>query len=204
MNGNLEMSTQRRNRTKEHLRVSLIELIKEKGYHSITVRDIVDHALYNRSTFYVHYQDKFELTEELMYTMLKGLEESVGRAFIPGRTVSTTNLSIESFSIISYIYDNRYFFELIKYDDTIPGLHNKFPNTILNIYQKQFIFETVNHIPVNMEYFERYTAYGFYGLIMNWIHTGFKQEKEDFINEVIALARTHMQSIKYVGHENNR
>ncbi|MCG3418357.1 TetR/AcrR family transcriptional regulator [Oceanobacillus sp. M65] len=201
MDEKLEIKSQRKNRTKEHLKQSLIELIKEKGFHAVSVKDIVDHASYNRSTFYVHYQDKFELTADLMDTMLDGLEESVGKPFVTGRTVSTKKLDTESFSIVSYIYENRDFFELIKFDDTIPGLHTRFPQTILKIYQEKFTFETVNHIPVNMDYFTRYTAYGFYGLLINWIQQGFQETKEEFIYEVINLARTHMETIKYVGND---
>ena len=58
------VSSKQRNRTKEHLKHALVELIKEKGYHSLSVKDIVNYASYNRSTFYIHYQDKIELTED--------------------------------------------------------------------------------------------------------------------------------------------
>ncbi len=58
MNNNKTISSQRQNRTKEHLKLALIELIKRNGYHSVSVKDIVNYASYNRSTFYVHYQDK--------------------------------------------------------------------------------------------------------------------------------------------------
>ncbi len=193
--------TKRQYRTREHLQSALIALIKEKGFHAVSVKDIVDYAGYNRSTFYVHYQDKYELTENLLELMLSGLEDSVGRPYVPGRTVSTSKLNADSFCIVSYIYENRDFFELINYDDTIPGLHTKFPQRILKIYQEKFLFETINNIPVNMDYFTRYTAYGFYGLISNWIQTGFKESQADFIHEVIDLARTHMKAVKYVDGE---
>ena len=194
-------TSKRKNRTKEHLKLALIDLIKKKGYHAISVKDIVDHAYYNRSTFYVHYQDKFQLAEDLLETMLEGLEESVGKPYSPGQKVYTTKLSEPSFNIISYIYDNRNFFELIKYDDTLTGLHTKFPQTILKIYGEQFIFQTINNIPVNMDYFKRYTAYGFYGLIQNWINSNFKESKEEFIEEVIALSQTHIYSLEFVGKQ---
>jgi len=50
-----------------------------------------------------------------------------------------------------------------------------------------------------MDYFKRYTAYGFYGLILNWINGDFKESQQDFIREVIDLTKTHMYSFKYVG-----
>jgi AcrR family transcriptional regulator len=189
----------RKNRTKEHLKFALIDLIKEKGYHSVSVKDIVDRAAYNRSTFYIHYLDKMELAEDLIVSMLQGLEEAVAEPYSPGQKVYTTKLNPPAFNIISYIYKNRNFFELINCDDTLPGLHLKFPQTILKIYQEKFTFETINHMPVNMDYFKRYTAYGFYGLIQNWITGGFKETQEEFIREIIDLSKTHIYSVKYIG-----
>jgi AcrR family transcriptional regulator len=189
----------RKNRTKEHLKFALIDLIKEKGYHSVSVKDIVDRAAYNRSTFYIHYLDKMELAEDLLVSMLQGLEEAVAEPYSPGQKVYTTKLNPPAFNIISYIYKKRNFFELINCDDTLPGLHLKFPQTILKIYQEKFTFETINHMPVNMDYFKRYTAYGFYGLIQNWITGGFKETQEEFIREIIDLSKTHIYSVKYIG-----
>lgn len=189
----------RRDRTNEHLKSALTKLIKEKGFHAVTVKDIVDYAAYNRSTFYAHYQDKFELAEHLLVSMLHGLEAAVGQPYVPGQKVYTEKLNAPSFNIVAYIYEHRDFFELIKYGDTLPGLLTEFPQTILKIYQEQFVFETINNIPVNMDYFKRYTAYGFYGLMLNWIRHEFKESKEAFIQEVIDLTKTHMYSFKYVG-----
>ncbi|AZU64506.1 TetR/AcrR family transcriptional regulator [Neobacillus mesonae] len=199
MNKEQNTRSTRQNRTKEHLKQALIELIKEKGYHTVTVKDIVDYAAYNRSTFYIHYLDKVELAEDLLVSMLQGLEASVGKPYVPGHIVYTAKLDAPSFNIVSYIYKNRNFFELINYNDTLPGLHTRFPETILKIYKEQFIFETINNIPVNMDYFKRYTAYGFYGLLQNWIQNGFKETQEKFIQEVIDLTKTHIYSLKYIG-----
>ncbi|MBZ5751540.1 TetR/AcrR family transcriptional regulator [Metabacillus rhizolycopersici] len=200
MNDEQNTTSGRQNRTKDHLKQALIELIKEKGYHSVTVKNIVDYATYNRSTFYIHYQDKIELAEDLLVSMLQGLEASVGKPYVPGHKVYTVKLNAPSFNIVSYIYKNRNFFELINYDDTLPGLHTRFPQSILKIYKEQFIFETINNIPVNMDYFKRYTAYGFYGLLHNWIQNGFKESQEEFIQEVIELTKTHIYSLEYIGN----
>lgn len=199
MHGEHNVTTQRRNRTKEHFKLAFIKLIKEKGYHSVTVKDIVDAAAYNRSTFYVQYQDKMELAEELLASMLQGLEEAVGKPYVPGHKMYTSKLDVPSFNIVSYIYERRDFFELIKYEDTLPGLHTGFPQTILKIYMEQFKFETINDMPVNMEYFKRYTAYGFYGLVLNWIQNDFQPSQEPFIKEVIDLTKTHIYSFEFIG-----
>ena len=197
MNDQQIVTSQRQNRTREHLKLALIELTKKNGYHSVSVKDIVNYAAYNRSTFYVHYQDKIGLAKDVLDSMLQGLEDSVGKPYVPGQKVYTTKLNASSFNIVSFIYEHRHFFELIKSEDTLPGLHTRFPQTILKIYQEQFVFETINNIAVNMDYFKRYTAYGFYGLLLNWITSDFKETQDEFIQEVTDLSKTHIYSFKY-------
>ena len=60
-------------RTKTAIRNAFVELIEEKGFDAITVKDITTKANINRGTFYTHYLDKFDLMtrcqEEIMHEM---------------------------------------------------------------------------------------------------------------------------------------
>lgn len=60
-------------RTRRSLQDSLIGLMLEQGYESITVQDILDRAGVGRSTFYVHFKDK----EELLKSAIENLREWV-------------------------------------------------------------------------------------------------------------------------------
>jgi len=51
-------------RTHQLLRHAFISLILERGYHAVTIRDVVKRAGVGRSTFYVHFGD----LEELMFS----------------------------------------------------------------------------------------------------------------------------------------
>jgi len=48
-------------RTRQALRRALLDLIKEKGYDSISVEEITQRANLGRATFYLHYKDKEDL-----------------------------------------------------------------------------------------------------------------------------------------------
>jgi len=48
-------------RTRQALRKALTEIIKEKGYDSISVEEITQRANLGRATFYLHYKDKEDL-----------------------------------------------------------------------------------------------------------------------------------------------
>ncbi|MGF0470536.1 TetR/AcrR family transcriptional regulator [Lysinibacillus sphaericus] len=191
--------TQRQERTRRHFYSALVDLIKKQGFQAITVKDIVEQSGYNRSTFYVHFQDKFELAENLLEQMLNGLEVAVGEPYLFGERVYTTKLKAPSFNIIHYIYKNRTFFELLNFEDTIPGLHTRVPLTITKIYQEQFNFETINHQPVNMDMFKHYTSYGFYGLMMQWIASNYEKSEEALIKDIIELTKTHIYAFEFIG-----
>ena len=53
-------------RTKALIRQAFIELLKVKDFEDITVQDIVHRTELNRSTFYNHYRDKYELLDVTM------------------------------------------------------------------------------------------------------------------------------------------
>ncbi len=75
-------------RTRRALREALIALILEKGYESITVQDITDHADLNRGTLYLHYRDK----QDLLLSSSKEVYNELLAQFTP---ISAQNLSMD-------------------------------------------------------------------------------------------------------------
>jgi AcrR family transcriptional regulator len=62
-------------RTRKLLQQALIEGTVEKGFAVLTVRDITERAMVNRSTFYRHYLDKYDLLEQHLNEIYEVLEE---------------------------------------------------------------------------------------------------------------------------------
>ena len=60
-------------KTKKSLYDGLIMMMKDKPFEEIKVSDICKVALTNRSTFYDHFNDKYEL----LYSLMKDLEDSL-------------------------------------------------------------------------------------------------------------------------------
>jgi AcrR family transcriptional regulator len=54
----------RSRRSRELLKRSFLELMREKGFTAMTVKDITDRADVHRGTFYAHFPDKFALLEQ--------------------------------------------------------------------------------------------------------------------------------------------
>ncbi len=64
-------------KTRRILYQTLIDLMKEKSFEEIKVSDICNTALINRSTFYSHYSDKYELFSSYVNDLKNSLEEEL-------------------------------------------------------------------------------------------------------------------------------
>ena len=70
-------------RTRKLLQQALIELTIEKGFADVTVRDIAERAMVNRSTFYRHYLDKYDLLRQYIEELPELLDSQEGETSQP-------------------------------------------------------------------------------------------------------------------------
>lgn len=63
-----------------------LELLKEKPVAKITVKEICEHAEINRSTFYKHYQDVYDLMEKLENEAVEAFEKLLD-SYVQNETV---------------------------------------------------------------------------------------------------------------------
>lgn len=63
-------------RTRLSIQNAFIELTIEKNFNSVTITDITDRAMVNRSTFYRHFQDKYDLLDKYMDDLYHLLDPS--------------------------------------------------------------------------------------------------------------------------------
>ena len=73
-------------KTKNSLYTALLDLMKEKQFEEIKVADICAKALVNRSTFYSHYEDKYELLQDC----IKDLKDSLANELEKNQTINST------------------------------------------------------------------------------------------------------------------
>lgn len=109
-------------RTRQALRTALLDLIKKKGYDSISVEEITEHANVGRATFYLHYKDKEDLLLEQFSEManekVQLISEIPFSEWLPktesskrGRKKETLPLPL--LMVFQHIYDNSDFYYLL-------------------------------------------------------------------------------------------
>ncbi len=61
-------------KSRKAIKDAFLQLIKEKGYNNVTITDIADRALINRKTFYMHYETKQALYDEICNELIDVLD----------------------------------------------------------------------------------------------------------------------------------
>ena len=80
-NGSSESVDLRVRRSRKHLIQALLTLMKDKPFQKISVRNITEEAMVNRSTFYAHFTDKYDLfSTAIGYRMQNDLATGLGDA----------------------------------------------------------------------------------------------------------------------------
>lgn len=95
-------------KTKKNIEDTFLNLIKEKPFSDITIKDICDDAMISRSTFYAHYKDKYDLLEYFFEKIISNFI-AIGVTYFSDKS---HNLKIETASnILNYIHDNSDIFK---------------------------------------------------------------------------------------------
>ena len=108
---NLNKNDLRVKKTKNALYNTLMELMKTKSFEEIKVSDICNAALINRSTFYAHYNDKYELLKDAIDNLKNSLIEELNKNV---KTSNTKEYYLEMISILlNHIEEKRNIYQQI-------------------------------------------------------------------------------------------
>lgn len=91
-------------KTRANIRNAFIELLSEKDFNEITIRNILDRALINRSTFYNYYSDKYDLAEQLIHELMKNLTLFINERF---SDIKEAELFSTLYKTYEYLYDQK-------------------------------------------------------------------------------------------------
>lgn len=173
-------------RTKESIRDALVELIHEKGFEAITVKDITTRAKINRGTFYAHYQDKFDLMakceKEIMLEMSKIVKQNLPAVIAALETNSPTETQFSvAVSIFEYLEENSGFMRAVlgpKGDLSF--------QTRLKVFMWKTLFGNdpnalikEENLLVPGEYLASYVASAHIGVIQQWLVSGRKESPQE-------------------------
>lgn len=162
-------------RTQNILKESLVQLMSEKAFKDITIKDITERADLNRGTFYLHYSDTYDLLTAMENGVLEDFQEMI-TAYMPSRPGN--GLMPVLLPIVHYIVENE---QICK---------NLFENNVSNEFVTKFkelirknggaLIERLYPAcqTADSEYFFEFITYGLIGIIKKWLDNGMPQTEE--------------------------
>jgi AcrR family transcriptional regulator len=170
-----------------------MELIAEKGFDGITVKDLAERAGINRGTFYLHYLDIYDLLEKSKEEMLSGLKDIARQ--IELQDIIQHNSLEEPYAVLlrisEYFAEHAVFFKSIlgpKGDPAYPLKLKQFMRD--NLYEKLHK-HTTDHkeLLVPPDYLTAYTISANLGMIQYWLETGMALPPREFALMLTRIVR---------------
>ncbi|UUZ83545.1 TetR/AcrR family transcriptional regulator [Paenibacillus sp. P26] len=90
-------------KSQEAIKKAILELMTEKNFDDITIRDISERANVNRGTIYLHYMDKYDLLDKIIEEHISNLRELCHSA-------SEMTFKEGNYVWFEYFADNHLFF----------------------------------------------------------------------------------------------
>lgn len=111
-----DKNDRRSQRTRQALGDALVELMMEKGYDAISIKDIIVRANVGRSTFYSHYADKDALFVGQLDRLMEVLNRDVSQEY------SEENLFFPSLGLLRHIKEQWKLYRILAWGSGIDAL----------------------------------------------------------------------------------
>ncbi|WP_102692163.1 TetR/AcrR family transcriptional regulator [Rummeliibacillus pycnus] len=166
-------------KTKNEIKQALTELIEEKRFEAITVRDITERANINRGTFYLHYQDKYDLLKQCEDEIIKNIIENVRdvQVYDIEELIAKEKPFPFIVTILEYIQENADFLRAVLGPNGDPSFQEKLKEVMI----QNFFFKKLNNpsTTVPIDILTTYISSAHLGVIQQWLNTGMKQSPEE-------------------------
>jgi len=170
--------------TKMVLQDSLVGLLKQKPITKISIKEICEAADINRSTFYAHYVDQYDLFNQIQQAFFNEINEYL-------RDYNIKEYEAESLQTMQRIFD--YITENAELCKVMLGEHGdiELQKQVMMIVQRQCMkeWQGVNQIDGEMmEYLYLFATNGSIGIVQQWLQSGMKKSTREMAELVIKLA----------------
>ncbi|MCD8355492.1 MAG: TetR/AcrR family transcriptional regulator [Clostridia bacterium] len=173
-------------RTKRLLRQALAEIMNEKEFKDITVKEITDRADLNRGTFYFHYTDTYDLREKIEDELVHDFEELIS-SYQPTQENYSAKSVVEQ--AVSFVEEQKFLVRTLFQRSSDSGLQAKFTKVIEDAVIRIRAQMRINENAQNRPYHCRFISYGIIGCMNLWLQgvdgmtgEGLVDELDEMIN----------------------
>ena len=171
-------------KTKNLIYKALIELMKEKTFEEIKVSDICNKAMINRSTFYAHYIDKYELLVDFINIVKDELTSELKKN---NNNLNTGEYYIELIRLLlDHLDENKEIYNAIM----INNRNSIMMDIFLSVVNKDIIdrvkSDNINsNVPINV--IIKFYLGGVINIGLEWLQNNTKYTKEEIVEYLSIL-----------------
>lgn len=186
-------------KSKRAIKQAFIQLLKENNLDRITIQQISDLADVNRGTFYLNYEDKYALLDEMENEQIEKIK---GFVDIRKMDLSTKNSDrfIEDFAnkiiknVITHIEHNIEFYQVILNLERKSQIEEQLAD-IVRSNIKHLIGNKDNVFGISENYYLSYVVGSMMSMIKYWVSDENRVSVEELVNYVSTIASTGPLSI---------
>ena len=158
-------------RTQHLLREALFSLIREKGFESLSVQDIIDRANVGRATFYAHFDNKEDLLLSGFEALRASLRERQREALSHGNKLEKLAFAF-SHDMLVHVDEHRHLFRAMagkRSGATVQSVLRKLVIDLVRDDLKMMVERDGRHSVVTDAVVE-FIAGGLFGMLMWWLN----------------------------------
>jgi AcrR family transcriptional regulator len=178
-------------RTHQLLRNALIELIQEKGYNDITVKDITERATLNRATFYLHYQDKEDLLAQGFDEVWQELTRQNPLPVAPDGTLALEGTRTTVCSDFEHLNENARFYRVMLGKQGVPEFTRLMQDHVYESTAARLrsVLGGLPIQPVPIEIVLRFIASAYVGIMAWWLENDRPYTPQEMADFIVSLYR---------------
>lgn len=167
-------------RTRLMLYEAFMSVLSEKPFHSISVQDITEKAGVNRSTFYLHFPDKFALVE---YSLNQLFRLEIENHMLDACQFSLENLRLLVVTVSEFTA--RYISLCLQSDPQFESLVEeqvrKQVQSLLNMWLEQLYPDK------DLQKTATAASWAIFGLALEWSHQKKRPQVETYADQVLPI-----------------
>lgn len=173
-------------RTKSMMREALMDLMNEVPFGEITAKDITNRADLNRATFYLHYNNVFELLDELENEVVAGFSQMLEQIEI--KQGSNWEYPVVG-QICKYIVENQRTCRCLLLNPRSDHFARKLTEIMKRKGMQVKEEMGLCFDPIKEEYIHQFIACGAMGMVKQWLLEGMPMSKEEMTDFAMLLIR---------------
>ena len=177
-------------KTKAQLRAGLARLMQKKSIKEITVKELVDEVDINRSTFYLHYSDIYQLLEEIFLTEAqKSVEKmEVGQSWEEGLKTGLCFVK-ENKKLIYHVYNSLHRETIERY---LYSVSLDFAGKFIDNVSKTLKLSVSDD---DKKFIASFYKYAIVGIVLDWLEGGMKNDPDELIERMSKLLSGTLKTV---------